>query len=65
VLGLQYRLSLPIYILLALSEPPQGLGFDERGRHVLEFVPGAMWDRKHQNTLAALSLAFIPTLGNQ
>jgi Ser/Thr protein kinase RdoA (MazF antagonist) len=33
---------------------PQGLGFDERGRRVLEFVPGAMWDRKHQNTLADL-----------
>jgi aminoglycoside phosphotransferase (APT) family kinase protein len=33
---------------------PQGLGFDERGRQVLEFVPGAMWDRKHQNTLADL-----------
>ncbi len=33
---------------------PQGLGLDERGRQVLEFVPDAMWDRKHQNTLADL-----------
>ena len=24
---------------------PQGLGFDEFGRQVLEFVPGSMWDR--------------------
>lgn len=33
---------------------PNGLGFDERGRQILEFVPGAMWDKKHQNTLADL-----------
>ncbi|MBB5065931.1 phosphotransferase enzyme family protein [Granulicella mallensis] len=33
---------------------PQGLGLDERGRQVFEFIPGAMWDRKQQNTLADL-----------
>jgi hypothetical protein len=33
---------------------PQGLGFDEHGRQVLEFVPGTMWDRGQQNTSADL-----------
>ncbi len=39
---------------IGFSGAPQGLGVDDRGRQVLEFVPGAMWDRKHQNILAAL-----------
>jgi Phosphotransferase enzyme family len=30
---------------------PQGLGFDEAGRQVLEFIPGSMWDRERQNSL--------------
>ena len=33
---------------------PQGLGVDERGRQVLEFLPGAVWDKTHQNTVADL-----------
>ena len=33
---------------------PQSLGFDEHGRQVLEFIPGSMWNRDQQKTLADL-----------
>ncbi len=33
---------------------PRSFGLDERGRQVLEFIPGAMWDRKQNDTLADL-----------
>lgn len=29
---------------------PQGLGFDESGRQVLEFVPGSMWNREKEHS---------------
>ena len=33
---------------------PQAFGFDERGRQVLEFVPGRMWDRTQRHSQADL-----------
>jgi hypothetical protein len=31
---------------------PQAIGFDESDRQVLEFIPGSLWDKKHQNSPA-------------
>ncbi len=39
---------------IGITGAPQGFGSDDHGRQVLEFIPGPMWDRKHQTTPADL-----------
>lgn len=54
------RATSAVHMLLAhlhrisFEGSPQPLGLDAQGRQILEYVPGAMWDKQNQSSLADL-----------